>query len=447
MSAPVTRITPKVVERLSVSQVDDLVRSHPLIDQRACRVLERDRRAGVRRIAVRAREQMRRRESECARVRRMREFETRLWRSGVQVVAGVDEVGRGCLAGPVVAAAVAFPPGVELREIDDSKKLPPEVRETLFQQILEQAECVAVVSVGVPEIDELNILQASLKAMRKALQELAPPPERVLVDGALKPGSPFPETAIVGGDQRSVSIAAAAIVAKVHRDRMMVDLDSRYPQYGFASNKGYASAGHRQALKKYGPCPQHRRSFEPVAEQLRPAPSRALRRCREKLEALTSSEDLERWLRSGKKAVPLSEDEERQFGVSVRERRRRLRDIGARGEQLAAAHLVAAGYRVIERNYRGAGAEIDIVARAAKCLVFVEVKASESRLYPPELRVAAEKQERVTRAARYFIRRRGIPRGCEVRFDVLAVQLGTGSGGPEVTHVEDAFQSSPFFSL
>ena len=161
---------PRLSERLSVSQVDDLVRSHPLIDQRACRVLERDRRAGVRRIAVRAREQMRRRESECARVRRMREFETRLWRSGVQVVAGVDEVGRGCLAGPVVAAAVAFPPGVELWEIDDSKKLPPEVRETLCRQILEQAECAAVVSVGVPEIDELNILQASLKAMRKALQ-------------------------------------------------------------------------------------------------------------------------------------------------------------------------------------------------------------------------------------------------------------------------------------
>ena len=447
MAPAVTRITPKVVERLSVSQVDELVRSRPDIDQRACRVLERDRRAGVRRIAVRAREKMRRRESECARVRRMREFETRLWGAGVQVVAGVDEVGRGCLAGPVVAAAVAFPPGVELWEIDDSKELPPEVRETLCQQILEQAECVAVVSVGVPEIDEVNILQASLKAMRKALQELAPPPERVLVDGAMKPGSPFPETAIVGGDKRSVSIAAAAIVAKVHRDRLMVDLDLTYPQYGFASNKGYASAGHRQALEKYGPCPLHRRSFEPVAEQLRPAPSPALRSCREKLEALTSSDDLERWLRSGKKAVPLSEDEERQFGLSVRERRRRLRDIGARGEQVAADHLVAAGYRVIERNYRGARAEIDVVARRAKCLVFVEVKSSESRLYPPELRVVAEKREHVTRAARHFIRRRGIPRGCEVRFDVIAVQFGTGSGGPEVTHVEDAFQSSPFFSL
>ena len=447
MAAAVTRITPGVVERLSVSQVDELVRSHPDIDQRACRVLERDRRAGVRRIAVRARQQMRRRESECARARRMREFETRLWQSGVQVVAGVDEVGRGCLAGPVVAAAVAFRPGVGLWEIDDSKKLPPEVREALCGQILEQAYCAAVASVEVPEIDELNILQASLKAMRKALLELDPKPERVLVDGSLKPGTPFPETAIVGGDERSVSIAAAAIVAKVHRDRMMVEVDSRYPQYGFASNKGYASARHRKALVKYGPCPLHRRSFEPVAEHLRPAPSQALRERRRQLEVLTSSEDLERWLSSEKTAVPLSEEEERLFEVSVRERRRRLRDIGARGEQLAADHLVAMGYRLLERNYRGAGAEVDIVARGPNCLVFVEVKASESRLYPPELRVVAEKQERVTRAARHFIRRRGIPRRCEVRFDVLAVQLGSGEEEGAVTHVENAFQSSSFFSL
>ena len=446
MAAAVTRITSRVVERLSVPQVEKLVRSLLDIDQRACQVLERDRRVGVRRIAVRVREQMRRRESECARVRRMREFETRLWQSGVQVVAGVDEVGRGCLAGPVVAAAVAFRPGVELWEIDDSKKLPSEVREALCGQILEQAQCAAVASVDSPEIDELNILQASLKAMRTALQELAPPPERVLVDGALKPGSPYTETAIVGGDERSVSIAAAAIVAKVHRDRMMVELDSRYPQYGFASNKGYASARHRRALEKYGPCPLHRRSFEPVAEQLRPAPSPALLERRRQLEGMTSSEELERWLGSQRKAAPLSGDEEQQFEVSVRERRRRLRDIGVRGEQLAADHLVAAGYRLLERNYRGAGAEVDIVARGPDCLVFVEVKASESRIYPPELRVDAEKQERVTRAARHFIRRRGIPRGCEVRFDVLAVQLGFAEE-TAVTHVEDAFQSSPFFSL
>ena len=169
MAAAVTRITPGVVERLSVSQVNELVRSHPDVDQRACRVLERDRRAGVRRIAVRARQEMRRRESECARARRMREFETRLWQSGVQMVAGVDEVGRGCLAGPVVAAAVAFRPDVGLWEIDDSKKLLPEVREALCGQILEQAHCAAVAFVDVREIDELNILQASLKAMRKAL--------------------------------------------------------------------------------------------------------------------------------------------------------------------------------------------------------------------------------------------------------------------------------------
>ena len=379
----------------------------------------------------------------------MKEFETRLWQSGVDVVAGVDEVGRGCLAGPVVAAAVALPPGVELPEIDDSKKLDSELRERLNELIVERALCTAVAVVGVPEIDELNILQASMLAMRQALERLSPVPERVLVDGARQAGSPFPETAIIGGDALSVSIAAASIVAKVCRDRIMVDYDSHYPHYGFASHKGYASARHQAALREHGPCPLHRRTFEPVAEHFRPPASAEYSRLQETLASCRSEEELEQWLQSREDEVEaLGDHEDAQLAAATRQRRRALRQTGVRGEQLAAEYLLGRGYRLVERNYRGGGGEIDLIARSRGLLVFVEVKASASASdYAPETRVGAHKQSRVARAARHYIRRRGMPRRCEARFDVIAVVIRDDGEGADITHIEDAFQSSPFFSL
>ena len=263
------RITAQLINDLSVREVEELFSSRSDIDQGVFCHLESDTRAGVRRIAARLRRSEQRSASEEARVKRMMIFENDLWESGVRVVAGVDEVGRGCLAGPVVAAAVAFKPGSGIQGINDSKKLNPELREKLSQIILDQALSATVAKVEAPEIDRLNILQASLLAMRKAIGDLVPDPEHVLIDGSVKAGSPFSETAVVRGDERSISIAAASIVAKVHRDRLMVELDKTYPHYGFVSNKGYASKHHRQALCDYGPCRLHRRSFEPVAAHFR----------------------------------------------------------------------------------------------------------------------------------------------------------------------------------
>lgn len=179
-------------------------------------------------------------------------------------VAGVDEVGRGPLAGPVVAAAVILPPQPEIAGLTDSKRLTQKRREQLDVQIRERAECFAIACASVEEIDRINILQASLLAMQRAVSGLAKAPMHVLVDGNHLPELPCDAQAVVGGDARFDCISAASIIAKVHRDRLMLELHERYPQYGFASNKGYPSREHREALQRFGACPVHRRSFAPV---------------------------------------------------------------------------------------------------------------------------------------------------------------------------------------
>ena len=188
-------------------------------------------------------------------------FENRMRRRGIGTVAGVDEAGRGPLAGPVVAAAVVFAgePGIE--GIDDSKKLSPRRREELFEMI---GACAAGVGIGIVSpamIDELNIYRATMEAMRRAISNLAFQPGHLLIDGPRYHDSSIPFTPIVGGDAKCMSIAAASIVAKVSRDRIMVELDSRYPQYGFAKHKGYGTAQHLSAIRQFGPCEIHRKTF------------------------------------------------------------------------------------------------------------------------------------------------------------------------------------------
>jgi ribonuclease HII len=194
----------------------------------------------------------------------------RFERSFAGIVAGVDEVGRGPLAGPVVAAAVILPskpPRSLLREIDDSKKLPAGARARLDIEIRACAT-VAVAEASVAEIDSVNILQAALLAMRRAVAGLAVAPELVLVDGCTDPGLSVPCRTVVGGDGIHLSIAAASIVAKVFRDRMMTRLAEAHPEYGWATNAGYGTESHRNALKKFGPTIHHRASFAPVREVL-----------------------------------------------------------------------------------------------------------------------------------------------------------------------------------
>jgi ribonuclease HII len=203
-------------------------------------------------------------------------FERRLWAAGSRRVAGVDEAGRGPLAGPVVAAAVVLPPDAHLPGLDDSKRLTAARREALAAAIRAQAAAWCVAEADVEAIDRLNIARASFLAMRRALAGLGIAVDHVLVDGFRIPGYGGGQTPIVGGDHLSNSIAAASVLAKVHRDERMVAWDAVWPGYGFARHKGYGTAEHVAALQRLGPCPLHRRSFhwspEPVQLRLEEAP-------------------------------------------------------------------------------------------------------------------------------------------------------------------------------
>ena len=187
------------------------------------------------------------------------------------LVAGVDEAGRGPLAGPVVVAAVILPARGVPDGLADSKVLDEARREALFPRILDCAVAHAVVVVGVEEIDRVNILQATLAGMRRALEALRPAAARALIDGNCLPkGLPCPAEALVGGDAREPAISAASILAKVTRDRLLVEAESRWPGYGFARHKGYGTPEHLEALARLGPCPEHRRSFAPVRALMAP---------------------------------------------------------------------------------------------------------------------------------------------------------------------------------
>lgn len=194
--------------------------------------------------------------------------QARLPWDGPGLVAGVDEAGRGPLAGPVIAAAVILDPRNPIEGLADSKKLSARQRERLFDLICARALCCAIGSASVQEIDEVNILQATMLAMCRAVQGLRLTPSKVLVDGNRLPVLTVRAEAIVGGDALVPEISAASIIAKVHRDRWCAQLDAQYPDYGFARHKGYGTAQHLEALRRLGACPEHRRSFAPVTEVL-----------------------------------------------------------------------------------------------------------------------------------------------------------------------------------
>ena len=189
------------------------------------------------------------------------EFEEKAWQNGYSAVCGVDEAGRGPLAGPVCAAAVILPAGIVIEGLNDSKKLSEKKREALFDIIAENAVSWSVSLVDEKTIDEINILQATYRAMRQAVEGLPQPADFAYIDGNRMEGLDLPYECVVSGDARIPSVAAASIVAKVTRDRLMHDFAVRYPAYGFERHKGYGSRVHHEALLQYGPCPIHRRTF------------------------------------------------------------------------------------------------------------------------------------------------------------------------------------------
>ena len=207
-------------------------------------------------------------QKECERLHRMYAYERAAAEAGRTVVAGVDEAGRGPLAGPVAVAAVILPHEAHLPHINDSKKLSAAVREALYEQIVSAAISYHVTLIDAETIDRMNILQATRMGMYEAIASLSPTPEEVLIDAVELPKLTMPSNSIIKGDAKSASIAAASILAKVTRDHLMEQYDTEYPHYGFAKHKGYGTQEHIDAIRKYGVCPIHRKSFEPIRSML-----------------------------------------------------------------------------------------------------------------------------------------------------------------------------------
>lgn len=220
-----------------------------------------DVRLGVKKLAESAEKKIEKYNKELERLENITKYERKYQSMGIKYVGGIDEVGRGPYAGPVVTACVILPEGCMIEGVNDSKKLSQKKREELFNIIKDKALCIGVGIVDNYEIDEINILQATYKAMRAAVENMDIKPQQLLVDAVTIPDINIPQEPIIKGDAKSISIGAASIIAKVVRDRMMVEYAKKYPQYGFESNVGYGSKYHEEAIRKYGLCDIHRRSF------------------------------------------------------------------------------------------------------------------------------------------------------------------------------------------
>ena len=245
----------KQLQAASLPGLPDFLKDHETF----IRTYETEERSGVKKLVEQARKQIDAYEKELKRTESMKRFEKEY--DSYSYICGIDEVGRGPLAGPVVAGTVILPKNCDILYLNDSKQLSEKKREELYDVIMEKAVSVGLGFSSPERIDEINILQATYEAMREAVSKLSVQPDVLLNDAVTIPGLPMKQVPIIKGDAKSVSIAAASIVAKVTRDRMMVEYDTVFPEYGFASNKGYGAAAHIEALKKYGPCPIHRRSF------------------------------------------------------------------------------------------------------------------------------------------------------------------------------------------
>ena len=227
--------------------------------QRFIETYRSDERSGVQKLVAAARKRQEKYLAEIARTENLKKYEKEY--DSFCYIAGIDEVGRGPLAGPVVAGAVILPKDCDILYINDSKKLSAAKREELYDEIMEKAVAAELGMIEPERIDEINILQATYEAMRQAVGKLNPQPDLLLNDAVTIPNLLMKQVPIIKGDAKSISIGAASIIAKVTRDRLMEEYDRIFPQYGFASNKGYGSAEHIAAIKKYGPTPIHRRSF------------------------------------------------------------------------------------------------------------------------------------------------------------------------------------------
>ena len=306
----------------------------------------------------------------------------------MKFIAGVDEAGRGPIAGPVVAAAVILPDGCTIEGVKDSKKISEKKREILYGKILDVSTSVGVGIVHEDDIEELNILQATHRAMRLALGRLVPQPEEALIDGRGLPDQVVKNKGIIDGDDKIHAISAASIIAKVSRDRIMRNYDLIFPEYGFAKHKGYGTAEHLFNLRNHLACPIHRKGFRPVVNYM---PS---------LSHLMANRLLEKW-----------------------------------GKRLAARELIRNGYTVLEMNYSAVPyGEIDVVAKENDTVVFVEVKsASQKTLGGMEDRMNDSKVAKIINAMNIYLSKNDSV--ADSRFDFMTVRFGKDR--PKVNHYKN----------
>lgn len=350
---------------------------------------EADSRKGVQNLLTSFRKKYDKHLQELARLEEILTYERGCWEAGYELVAGIDEVGRGPLAGPVVAAAVILPKECKIEGVNDSKKLSEKKREELYDIILEKALSYGIGIVSNERIDEINILQATYEAMRDALSQLSPKADFILADAVTIPMVSTPQRGIIKGDAKSMSIGAASIVAKVYRDRLMEAFDEVYPGYGFGANKGYGSAEHIEGIKKLGITPIHRKTFV-------------------------------------KNFLPQDGDT--------------TTDKGNRGEALAAKQMEKMGYEILERNFHALKGEIDIIAKKDSYIVFTEVKYRKNEaMGSPAEAVNHWKQQHIIRAAKAYMAQNCLEEmGYDFRFDVAEVL--TNEGKTYFRYTEDAFQ-------
>lgn len=247
----------------TIKEIKEQLASIQRLDDPLLTELEQDSRSGVIQAIAKRKKEIQKRLDEDERLEGMLAYEKELYTQGIQLIAGVDEVGRGPLAGPVVAAAVILPKACKIPGLNDSKKIPKSKHKEIYEAVLQNAIAIGIGIKDNQVIDQVNIYEATKLAMMEAIGQLEPQPQHLLID-AMRLDLPIPQTSIIKGDANSLSIAAASIVAKVTRDQMMEEFDKEYPGYDFAQNAGYGTAKHLAGLDKLGVTPIHRRSFEPV---------------------------------------------------------------------------------------------------------------------------------------------------------------------------------------
>ena len=247
----------------TIKEIKEQLASIQRLDDPLLTELEQDSRSGVIQAIAKRKKEIQKRLDEDERLEKMLAYEKELYTQGIQLIAGVDEVGRGPLAGPVVAAAVILPKACKIPGLNDSKKIPKSKHKEIYEAVLQNAIAIGIGIKDNQVIDQVNIYEATKLAMREAIGQLEPQPQHLLID-AMKLDLPISQTSIIKGDANSLSIAAASIVAKVTRDQMMGEFDRKYPGYDFAQNAGYGTAKHLAGLDQLGVTPIHRRSFEPI---------------------------------------------------------------------------------------------------------------------------------------------------------------------------------------